>query len=253
MKALQIISIILISTLSINAQDKSNLKDASELLATSDFSRIFDCDKFKIDDRSQVINRMEPLGFFGDNYQRIFIHFISVIKNNDQPNQYFVHGKSKLKKNICDFQGTITIEKVLEYKQHEISKYRRGEITGTYTFHEDQKQKGTGKFVGAFRSFWLLNKENEMEYDAAMFIADGFSNNEFEGKWISHSSGITKKCNWGDYRIPDSKELDGGAGEFFPEKEYWDFGWQTYVDQWNQNNDATAANAKKIEHSKWWQ
>ncbi len=235
-----------------SAQDPNNLRDASELLRTSDFSKIFACESFRTDEREQVIDRREPLGYFGDNFQRIFIHFISVVKNNDKPNEYFVHGKSKLKGNICDFQGTINIQEVSEYIEHEIPEFRRGEISGTYSFHEDQKQKGTGKFEGNFRAYWLLNENDEIEYDGILFVADGYTNNEFEGSWISHSSGAAKKCNWGDYRIPDSYDLDGGAAEFYPDEKYHDLGWQTYLDQWNQDSDPKAIEARKIERAEWW-
>lgn len=252
MKILHLITLLSFFSLSVKAQDQSNLKDASELLKSSDFSNILMCKEFRTDNRNQKIDRMEPLGYFGGNFQRIFVHFISIVKNNDNPREYFVHGKSKLKNNICDFQGTITIENVSEYIQHEVPKFRRGLITGTYSFHEDQKQKGTGKLVGNFKSNWLLNDRNEVEYDALMFVADGYSNNEFEGLWISHSSGGAKKCNWGDYRIPDSYELDGGAGEFYPLKEYHELGWRTYVEQWNPDSDPKAIEARKIERVEWW-
>lgn len=247
---LLVLTLIWAFTFQVQAQE--NLKDASEILGPSDFSKIFTSEEFKTDDKDQVIDRMEPLGYFGDNYQRIFIHFISVVKNNDKPSEYYVYGKSKLKNNICDFQGTISIEQVSEYIDHEFPKYRRGEISGTYVFHEDQKQKGTGKFVGDFRAYWLLNEQNEIEYDGIMFIADGFTNNEFEGQWVSHSSGSTKKCNWGDYRIPDSSELDGGAGEFYPDDKYHELGWRTYVEQWNQDSDPNAIKARKTERAEWW-
>ena len=42
-------------------------------------------------------------------------------------------------------------------------------------------------------------------------IGDAFFNNQFKGTWESYHNNIKKKCNWGDYRMPDSKGLDGGA------------------------------------------
>ena len=252
MKIFRLLIILFLLGNLVIAQDSSNLKVAEELAENVDFSKVFICDKFKTDERDQVINRMEPLGYFDDNFQRIFIHFISVVKNNDEPNQYFVHGKSRLKNNICDFQGIMNLTEIKEYINHELPKYRRGYITGTYSFHEDQKQKGTGKLEGKFTSYWLINDEGQVEYDAAMFVADGYSNNEFEGKWISHSSGTIKKCNWGDYRIPDSNELDGGAGEFYPLEDYWHLGWKTYVEQGNQDSDPIAIKAREIERTEWW-
>lgn len=43
------------------------------------------------------------------------------------------------------------------------------------------------------------------------------------------------KCNWGDCRIPDSSDLDIGAGEFVPAEEYIDSGWQLLRgDHWEE-------------------
>ena len=252
MKTLLLNLFFFVTTVSAQSQGNTNSKDASQLLNSSDFSGIFVCKQFRTDDRNQTFNRSEPLGYFGENYQRIFIHFVSVVKNNDKPVEYFVYGKSRLKNNICDFQGALTIEEVSEYTDSEVPEFRRGEISGSYTFHEDQKQKGTGKFVGNFRAYWLLNELGEIEYDAMMISADGYTNNEFEGAWISHSSAITKKCNWGDYRIPDSDELDHGAGEFHANEKYWEYGWHTYMEQFNQDSDPKAIEARKIERTEWW-
>lgn len=48
-------------------------------------------------------------------------------------------------------------------------------------------------------------------------VAAGFSNNQFRGSWTSYKTGVSKKCNWGDGRILDSGDLEGGAGEFINE------------------------------------
>ena len=57
-----------------------------------------------------VIERPEPLGYIGNSCQRFYIHFLSVIKNPNKGFEYFVYGKSKVKSNICSFQGFITIK-----------------------------------------------------------------------------------------------------------------------------------------------
>lgn len=62
-----------------------------------------------------------------------------------------------------------------------------------------------------------------------MLIADGYSNCQYEGTWTSYKTSKTKTCNWGDYRIPNSKDLDNGCGEFIPQEKYAKFGWQNYI------------------------
>ncbi len=49
------------------------------------------------------------LGFVGENYQRLQVHFISVIKNYDNPFEYFLYGKTNTDNHICSFQGSLVI------------------------------------------------------------------------------------------------------------------------------------------------
>jgi hypothetical protein len=37
-----------------------------------------------------------------------------------------------------------------------------------------------------------------------------------------------KICNWGEFRIPFSGDLDIGAGEFSPNPKYFSKGWADY-------------------------
>lgn len=63
-----------------------------------------------------------------------------------------------------------------------------------------------------------------------LFVADGFSNCQYEGTWTtSYKTNKIKRCNWGDYRIPNSSDLDEGCGEFIPQKKYARFGWENYI------------------------
>ena len=91
-----------------------------------------------------------------------------------------------------------------------------------------------------------------MLYDALDSNADGYFNNQFDGTWTSYKTGVSKMCNWGDYRIPDSKGLDGGAGEFIVNEKYKNNGWQNYVNM-NSQDKAVAKKAVDEENRKWWE
>jgi hypothetical protein len=218
-----------------------------------DLSSVFTSDSITIEDGTRKIERPEFLGFFGDNYQRFYIHFISVIQNKDNPLEYFVYGKTKLKSNISDFQGTIRIQNSQTYNQGELPNFKQGYIVANYVFYEDFKQKGTGKFEGTLKSNFLIDGDGVLRYDALMLIADGFSNNEFEGTWSSYRSNSTKICNWGEWRIPNSGPLDNGAGEFAPSSKYSEYGWATY---WQavvgSHKNPKTIEARKVEKEKWW-
>ena len=171
------------------------------------------------------------VGYIGNDYQRIQIHFISVIKNTENPNEYFVYGKSKVKNNICEFQGKITFETARFYKYSELENAKSGFIIANYSFFENPKQKHVGYFKGKLKTSFYLNEKGEVLYDDIILGADGYSNNKFVGSWISYSTNIGKPCNWGDFRIPFSEELDHGAGEFIPDEKYIDNGWNEYLDE----------------------
>lgn len=207
--------------------------DISKLLTQTTNSRIF--------------------GFIGTDFQRIRIKFISVIKDPGNPRQYFVYGKTMVKQNICDFQGTITITGVYNVKTPEYAGLNQGTAIGEYLFYEDPAQKHVGVFTGVFRTNWYIDEEGNLKYDDLAAVADGFSNNEFVGTWTSYSGAVTKPCNWGDNRIPMSAALDTGAGEFYPDTQYHKNGWQTYVDAYSGGNDLQRIQqAQQTENEPWW-
>lgn len=192
-------------------------------------------------------------GFIGDNYQRIRIKLISVIKNSERPDEYFVYGKSMVKENICEFQGTITITNVFNFKATDAPGIRQGKAIGQYLFYENPSQRHVGKFQGVFSTNWYIDNDGNLRYDDLAEVADDFTNNEFIGTWTSYSGTITKVCNWGDGRIPMSGDLDDGAGEFHPADKYQSNGWVSYDQAYSGGSDPiTMETARKSELKEWW-
>jgi hypothetical protein len=198
-------------------------------------------------------------GFIGDNYQRIRIKFITVTKNQSSPDVYIVHGKSMVKNNICEFKGSITISNIKKYKTISYgvddsykNKGIKGQyvILGNYNFSEYETQAHSGIFKGVFQSNLYLDKNNKVHYDDIDDISDGYANNQYLGQWISYKGNIIKRCNWGDFRIPNSGDLDIGAGEFSPADKYLKFGWQSVRDLMASQHNK---NAQKIEDARWWE
>ena len=192
-------------------------------------------------------------GFIGDDYQRIRIKFISIIKNKENATQYFVYGKSMVKDNICEFQGTITISNVFNFKNPDSPGIKQGKIVGDYLFYENPLQKHVGQFKGVFTSNWYLDKEGNLKYDDLSDVADDFANNEFVGTWTSYSGTVIKTCNWGDSRIPMSGDLDDGTGEFHPTHKYQTNGWLTYDQAYSGGiSKDKEEEARKVEQKEWW-
>jgi hypothetical protein len=190
-------------------------------------------------------------GFIGEDYQRIHIKFISVIRNHSNPSEYFLYGKSMVKNNVCDFQGTLTMTNAYRWRQSDVPDFQQGIVMGTYRFFENPRQKHVGIFGGTFVSSWYLDKGGELHYDDLAAAADGYSNNQFAGTWRNYSGTIMKPCHWGDNRIPLADDFDGGTGEFFPNEKYHANGWKSYVEAYGGSHPNAAA-ARARENRQWW-
>jgi hypothetical protein len=197
-------------------------------------------------------------GFIGDDFQRLRVKLITVTKS-EVAGKYDVYGKSMVKGTICEFNGAITISNIRKFKTTSLGvddMYKntgiKGEyiIVGDYLFSENPKQNHAGVFKGVVVSKFYIDKNNNVKYDDIDMQSDGYSNNQFTGTWSSNKNKLVEKCNWGDFRIPNSGDFDGGAGEFSPMGKFVKNGWQTVADMAVQN--AKSKNAKIIEDAKWW-
>lgn len=212
-----------------------------------------------IDDSNEKIKLAEPLGFINYNFQRFQIHFTSINKSKTNPYVYNVEGKTKVNRTICNFKGTFkvisaTFENEGELNQIGFSQKKQITIKTKIELFEDRKEKNSGFINGILTTDSYLNEKEKLIYNALMFVADGFSNNLFEGKWTSYKTNKTKKCNWGDYRIPNCRDLDVGAGEFSVNEKYSKNGWENYRTAWGyapNNPEVIMARKKEAEH--WWE
>lgn len=178
------------------------------------------------------------LGFIGDNYQRFQIHFSSIKKDPKNPFLYNVTGKTRVKSNVCDFSGTISVTKVEFYTGATLKSQsadfspelqnavkQRGILIARCVFDEDKSQKYTGRFEGTLiSSFWIDHGDKILRDELS--DATNFQNNEFVGEWTEYGKNNSKKCHWGEYRIPHSGDLDQGSSEFFPADKYLKNGWE---------------------------
>jgi len=165
-----------------------------------DLSTILTADSILTDDREgskDKIKRAEILGFIGDNFQRFHIRFISIIQNPANPYEYLAYGKTMVEDNVCSFQGRVTIKESRIYKNEDIPKYKQGTAICEVILYEDRKQLSTGLINGRLTTVFIIDDKGKFRYDALMFVADGFSNNQFRGTWTSYNTNASKKCNWG--------------------------------------------------------
>lgn len=235
------------------AQEKAK-SNFYEQIKSYDLSKVFMAKNFLAEDRESnkdKVERAEILGFIGNDYRRLFIHFTSATRNPNNPNEYLVKGKTKVRENICSFEGKITIMQARVYKSADIPTYQQGFADCGVILYENKKQAATGVFKGKLRSKFLIDDKGQFRYDAIMFDADSFSNNQFVGTWTSYKTKVAKKCNWGDYRIPSSGDLDIGAGEFSVNEKYLQNGWLSYMLENKAPNGAVKPNSDNT--YKWWE
>jgi hypothetical protein len=184
------------------------------------------------------------LGFIGDNYQRIRIKIFSIAKDNNKPQTYIINGKSAINNEIKSFQGTFIIKHIKhltdmhrgvddEYKNEGIKV--QGVLIGEYKLDQDRNLENSGYFEGVLSALWYINKAGEIKFDNIQFESDPYRNNQFVGIWTSYDGIKKMRSNWGDYRIPDSGDLNIGAGEFSPNEKYRKNGWESYSKALEQN------------------
>lgn len=206
------------------------------------------------------------IGFIGDNYQRFYIHFQEIVKNNTMPSRYLVKGKSRVGNNICDFEGEIKILHIREINKQQreeilkdgkeynepylikIGKHEQFMILAEYLLNENQNQKWSGIFKGILKSCFYVENGSIFYYDLDHGYSDSFSNNLFVGIWKMYNNSDEKRCCWGNYRIPYSGDLDIGASEFSPNDKYLKYGWESYRKAYFEGNKE----AIKEEEKKWW-
>lgn len=204
------------------------------------------------DNNMEMIKRDEMLGFIGDDYQRFYIHFISMVKDPTNPYLYVVSGKTRVKNNICSFKGTIIIKQSRLYKNTDCAKCKQGFVDCNVILNEDKKQEASGTIKGKLRCNFWIEKKHGFGYDATNMVSDGFANNQFTGTWTSYKANVSKKCNWGDYRIPESKALDIGVGDFSINDKYLKNGWENYKLANSDSDKPEVKRAKEKELEKWW-
>lgn len=185
------------------------------------------------------LSQNERLGFIGNEFERIQIHFNSIIQNFDNPFEYLVYGKSMVKNNICEFQGSIIIYEVGFDAEGDDSS-GSGFLKGDYLFYEDPSCLHSGIFQGEFYTNFYIDKTETLYYDDLDENDNSYTNNSFIGKWYHYSSELEQVCNWGDRRIPESAALDIGLAKFKPSFKYYNSGWANYSKEEEQGDQESA-------------
>lgn len=178
---------------------------------------------------------------------------------------YYLAGKTRVLGHVNSFKGTLRLRHARELRklapngeaasaqvmQAFKSARREGFVLGDYELLESQDQPATGVFRGVVQINWYVDKQDRLHYDYVYGEGDGFCNKQFVGTWTSYDTKKTLRCNWGDFRIPNSGDFDIGAGEFSPADKYLAYGWQDVRDA-TFGPEAKAVPARRREAQAWW-
>ena len=83
-------------------------------------------------DYSYIFHEENPLGYIGNKYQRLYMHFDTVYKDKKDASRYIVNGVSRVRQNLCRFSGYIKIDSVVVDNRED--SYRSGDdLTPRFT------------------------------------------------------------------------------------------------------------------------
>jgi hypothetical protein len=199
-----------------------------------DFERtLFNSEQFiyeDMDGRVCYYKQSSFNGILGDNYARIEIYINPQVERTDTLT-FKVTGKSKVKKNICDFTGEIRVEHIYNIWERaddpDCPDYYL--MVCNYIFKEDETQYGTGFFNGTYGVYCHIDEDNKKVcLDIDLGGGDGYNQRNYVGTWQSYKTNATKRCIWGEYSLPYTFDFDIGDGEMrinpkynSPEWEQW--------------------------------
>ena len=189
-------------------------------------------DKFDDFDFSNILadKSVKFLGYIGADYHRLHINFDSIKKISRS--KYIVSGNYKITGEARPFNGEIQISEIRKYTNfnYDVDDFMKGKINAQGIALATYSLKGeTEKFQakGCMLTRWYIDNDKKLLYDDISEDEDLYANNLFCGECKVGKVQI-KPCAWGHYRIPNSSDLDIGAGEFSPNPKYLGNGWSDF-------------------------
>ena len=189
----------------------------NELLADNyTFERsLFNSEQFiyeGMDGRSLYYKETVFNGVLGDKYDRIEIYINPQVERTDSLT-FKVTGKSKVKKNICDFTGEIHVEHIYNVweRANDPDSPDYYLMVCNYLFKEDEEQYGTGFFKGTYGVYCYIDEANKKVcLDIDLGGGDGYNKRNYVGTWQSYKTKAVKRCIWGQCRLPYTFDFDIG-------------------------------------------
>jgi hypothetical protein len=137
-------------------------------------------------------------GFFGPDHYRIEMVFTSVQPDSVQHNVFHIVGKSRHKKVITPFSGTLRLTTMWHQKANGsmMPSEMPYEVHGTYDLREAKGSKYAGRFVGQSELYFSLTENGSLEWDYSLGSQRGGSASVFKGTWQAYSGRSITPAIW---------------------------------------------------------
>jgi hypothetical protein len=212
-----------------------------QLLATHDLATLW---AMRERESAAVYN-----GFYGPDNYRIEMYFATVTRDSLRPDQLHITGKSRYKKSITPFSGTVTIDSLAALQVIkgagdsgvEAGTERRYLAVGHFTLREDSLAAGSGQFAGKLMMDFNVDQQGDLSLDYFLNTPARHGGFLFEGQWRSYQTGKTKPVLWTDnfFAVAGGVLKDFNIGERDVEinPQYRHLGWDTFwsdEEWWNE-------------------
>lgn len=155
-------------------------------------------------------------GFFGAEHRHIAFIFERVTQDSLQPNVFQVQGRSRFRKTITSFVGTITVKQIKPFRvfidldSAALSQASAYVATAHFVLHEDSTVAGAGTYQGtALLDFYRLasGELNIIQTFPDKDLATGGGGQLFRGQWQSYRTGKRRSVAFASYSqavLPDA-------------------------------------------------
>lgn len=155
-------------------------------------------------------------GFYGEEHRHISVLLERVRRDAAQPNVFQVQGRTRYKKNITPFEGTITVEglkplkTMLDLDSVEAARAHAYTATARFVLREDPATNGAGTYQGtALMDFYQLasGKLDLVQLMPDTDLPTGGGGLLFRGQWTSNRTGRQQAVAFANYPeavLPDA-------------------------------------------------
>ena len=186
-------------------------------------------------------------GFYGAEHRHISVILEQVEQDARQPNVFRVHGRTRYRKNITPFDGTITVTGLktlngpIDLDSAAAAQARAYTATARFELHEEASAAGAGTYQGTALMDFYREASGKLNFVQEMPSSDlptGGGGLLFRGQWQSLRSGRRQEVAFATYAqavVPDAMQdlYIGDRGETVNPKYArldWNEAWEN--DEW---------------------